>query len=82
MITDEHIQQVVTTVQVLKRTIAEQKFVDVGRGAARNLGVSEATLRSALEVLKDEGYVIRLLRTKRKVGMATKQTVLKILTTP
>ena len=46
--------------QVLKNTVEEKKYVDVGGGSELRLGVSEQKLKNACELLKEEGYKITL----------------------
>ena len=53
------IQNVVNT---LKTAINESRFVDVGEGSEVFLGVSRLKLKTAIQILKNEGYQITKLR--------------------
>lgn len=44
------------TVGSLKRQVDEKKFLDVGKGAEKILGVSRNMLVTAVNALKDSGY--------------------------
>lgn len=44
------------TAEILKRELEKKKMIDVGAGAERELGISETTMKEALEILKMEGY--------------------------
>jgi len=49
----------VNTANILKKTIAEKgKFIDIGAGVERELGVSSVKLEEALTILDAEGYKI------------------------
>lgn len=67
-------------VEVLRSKVAEAKFVDVGEGAARAVGVSIVKLRTALATLRNEGYNVHRIPTKQ-AGTDT-VTILRVLTLP
>lgn len=67
-------------VEVLRNKVAEAKFVDVGEGAARAVGVSIVKLRTALAALRNEGYNVHRVMTKQ-AGTGT-VTILRVLTLP
>lgn len=45
-----------TAAEILKKELEKKKMIDVGVGAERELGISETTMKEALEILKMEGY--------------------------
>lgn len=47
------------TTDILRKALKESKYVDVGSGVSRYLGVSDTTLSTACEVLKKEGYEVK-----------------------
>lgn len=63
---------------VLKNTVSEKKYVDVGGGSELRLNVSEQKLKNAVELLKDEGYKVTNI-LQQQGGTAFKTTV-KVLT--
>jgi hypothetical protein len=63
---------------VLKNTVEEKKYVDVGGGTELRLNVSEQKLKNACVLLQDEGYKITTFRTQQ-AGTPYKTTI-KVLT--
>lgn len=51
-------QLVSNTTDALRNSVEEKGLIDVGRGVERYLGVSQTKLNSAVQALKDEGYVV------------------------
>lgn len=69
-----------TTAQMLRDEVAEKRVIDVGTNVENHLGVSADKLRTAVAILKEEGYEsfpvqIDQLGTNHK-------TVIKVLTAP
>ena len=64
--------------QVLRNTVKERKYVDVGGGSELRLNVSEQKLKNAVELLKEEGYKVTNI-LQQQGGTAFKTTV-KVLT--
>lgn len=50
------------TVDVLKEAIADQRYIDVGKGVESHLGVSATHLHNAVTFLKDEGYTFHYIK--------------------
>ena len=69
-----------TTVDMLKSQVAEKKYIDVGVGIERHLGISDTKLKTALAQLQSEGYRITYPKV-RQLGTG-KETSLKILSAP
>lgn len=67
------------TVAMLKDEVADKKYLDVGAGVEAHLSISYDKLKTAIAVLKDEGYKIHYFKTPQ-VGNPGKFTSLKILT--
>lgn len=68
-----------TTVDMLKDNVEQKKYVDVGGGVEAHLNISKDKLKTALAVLKEDGYKIHYFKTPQ-VGNPGKFTSLKILT--
>jgi transposase len=71
-------EQLSNLMDVLKNTVEERKYVDVGGGSELRLGVSEQKLKNAVELLKEEGYKVTNI-LQQQGGTAFKTTV-KVLT--
>jgi biotin operon repressor len=69
------------TVMVLKQNVDAHKFVDVGAGAAKHLGVSQAKLYAAVQTLKDDGFQVHLVTAIQQAD-PQKVTAIKVLTPP
>ena len=63
---------------VLKNTVEDKKYVDVGGGTELRLNVSEQKLKNACILLQDEGYKITTFKTQQ-AGTPYKTTI-KVLT--
>jgi hypothetical protein len=66
------------TANALKAELENKPFLDVGKGTELYLGVADSKLRSAISMLKDEGYKIHYMDAPQ-LG-TDKQTKLRILT--
>lgn len=75
---DIRAQQTENLMRVLKSTVEEKKYVDVGGGSELRLNVSEQKLKNACVLLQEEGYKITTFRTQQ-AGTPYKTTV-KVLT--
>ena len=66
-------------VEKLKELVGKDNYIDVGRGAELELGISKDRLNVALEMLKEEGYPVQSIYVNQ-VGMnnGTKTTVLTL----
>ena len=71
-------EQLSNLMDVLKNTVNEKKYVDVGGGTELRLNVSEQKLKNAVELLKEEGYKVTNI-LQQQGGTAFKTTV-KVLT--
>lgn len=70
------------TAEQLKSFLNDNKYVDVGKGVAACLGISNNRLDVALEVLKDEGYEILNIQTKNPGSHDDRTTTSKTLAPP
>lgn len=58
------------TMSALKNSIDNSRagIIDVGRGVARNMGITDSRLNAAVEQLKAEGYSYKKLQIKQQTG--------------
>lgn len=75
---DIRASQTENLMQVLKNTVEEKKYVDVGGGSELRLNVSEQKLKNACILLSEEGYKITTFQTQQ-AGTPYKTTI-KVLT--
>lgn len=68
-----------TTVQVLKDSVNQHKYVDFGAGVENSMGVSETMLKTAVASLKEEGYNVHYIQVPQQTG---NKTSLKVLAGP
>jgi len=69
-----------TIAGTLRRNVEKKKYIDVGIGVEQNLGVSKERLKTAVNMLKDEGYQLHYIPIPQ-IGTG-KQTSMKVLTAP
>ena len=75
---DLRAKQTEELLSVLKATVEDKKYVDVGGGTELRLNVSEQKLKNACILLQDQGYKITTFRTQQ-AGTPYKTTI-KVLT--
>lgn len=68
------------TTEMLRTEVAKKKYIDVGKGVELQLAISEKKLKTAVSVLKNEGYTLHYLKVPQ-VGTG-KNTSLKVLAAP
>lgn len=68
------------TAETLKQHNAEKPFLDVGKGQHLYMGISETKLRTALAMLKDEGYEVHNVK-QPQLG-TDKMTNVRVLCKP
>lgn len=59
---DVNNMKITNTMNALKESLKNHPYLDVGEGTARFIGVSEETLRAAVLILQDQGYVRTLIQ--------------------
>lgn len=69
-----------STSSLLRKHVAEKKYVEVGVGVERHMGLSKEKLGTAVERLKQEGYGIHYVKIDQ-LGTGH-QTTLKVLAAP
>ena len=66
-----------TTVNLLRDQLKENKYLDIGEGVENQLGISETALKTAVAVLKEEGYSLHHINIEQQgTGRTTTGKVL------
>lgn len=65
-----------TTVETLRECVERDKYVDVGRGVNRHLGISDDRLVKARKTLQAEGYTCETMHIKTTGGNSTNIQIL------
>jgi predicted transcriptional regulator len=68
------------TANMLKDVVEEKKYVDIGSGVERHLGVTSTKLGNAVARLQDEGYTVHYVKIEQ-LGTG-KYTTVKVLAAP
>jgi len=71
----ERSEMTIATANMLKDSIATKGYIDVGLGVENHIGVSRTKLKTALAVLKEEGYEIHYLQVEQ-AGTGKKTTLM------
>lgn len=66
----------------LKEAVAEKGYIDVGAGVELNLGISQDGLNTSIEMLKQEGYSIKVLHVDQVSASNGQQTTFRVLCPP
>lgn len=69
-----------STTNILRKSVAEKKYIDVGAGVEYQLGISDTKLKVAVAQLREEGYTLHYLKVPQ-LG-APNDTSLKVLAAP
>lgn len=73
------IQQLDNVTDVLRNSIDEVEYLDIGIGVERQMGISRNKLKAAVSKLKEEGYVEHEIYVKR-LNDPSKYTTITVLT--
>lgn len=68
------------TAEMLKEQVAEKKYVDVGAGTENYVGVTENKLKTAIAMLREDGYNLYYVNVPQ-IGTG-KNTTIKVLASP
>ena len=76
-------KQLDTAKSALTRAIEKNKYIDIGPGVEQQLDISRTKLKTAVKMLKDEGYTVHYIKqTQYGTGNETTITVLAAPGTP
>lgn len=72
-----------TTANMLKAEVEQKKYIDVGLGVESQLGISAEKLKTAVQMLREEGYTYHYIEIEQQgTGQLTKLKVLAPPETP
>lgn len=63
------------TANMLKKSVSEKGYIDVGAGTENHIGISRTKLQTSLEILKDEGYNVYYVPVEQ-LGTGKKTTIM------
>ena len=78
--TQEKLDITTRTMEVLRDQVEKKKYLDVGKGVELHMNISYDKLKSAVGLLKDEGYEVHYVKVEQ-LGTG-KQTSIKVLAAP
>lgn len=68
------------TSEMLRKQVEEKGYIDIGTGVERHLAISDTKLKTAVAVLREEGYTLHYVKVTQ-LGTG-KQTTIKVLAAP
>lgn len=77
----ERARKTEVTADILKNSVDELKYVDIGPGSENMLGVSRTKMMTAIQKLEDEGYKKQILKIEQ-AGIPGQYTYIQVLTAP
>lgn len=67
------------TARMLEDELKTKKYLNIGAGVERELGISREKLDTALYLLQDKGYVVQNIYVQQMAGPKGKKTTFKVL---
>lgn len=68
-----------STTDVLREAVKNKKYIDVGEGVERSLGIPRTKLDAALQKLKDEGYEVKPIQVSQINSTNGQKTTVLVL---
>ena len=68
-----------TLTETLKKNVDEKKYLDIGEGVERELGTSKESLRTAVEMLKEQGYTTHTIKVPQATNPSQRTTVMVLV---
>lgn len=78
----EKAEAIDNTTKIIKETVDQKKFVDVGKSAELLAGITKTRLKTAIAALKDQGYSLFYLRVKQVQMPGDQKTSIQVLCPP
>ena len=72
-------QQLENTANILRESVANKTYIDVGEGVERSLGIPRTKMDAALQKLKDEGYVVHPIQVSQINSPSGQKTTVLVL---
>jgi len=63
------------TAKIVKDAVDKKKYIDIGHGVERSMGISRQKLDAAIDILKDQGYVVQNIQVPQANNPNQKTTV-------
>lgn len=70
-----------TTANMLKESVDQKRFIDIGAGVENYIGVSRTKLNTAVAALQEQGYKVHRVNVEQ-LGMPGQFTIVKVLGAP
>jgi hypothetical protein len=70
-----------TTANMLKESVDQKRFIDIGAGVENHIGVSRTKLNTAVAELQEQGYKVHRVNVPQ-VGIPGQFTIMKVLGAP
>jgi len=67
------------TTDILRKSVDEKGYIDVGEGVERSLGIPRTKMDAALQKLKDEGYVVKPIQVSQMNSTTGQKTTVLVL---
>lgn len=67
---------------ILKKAVDEKGYIDIGSGTEIDLGVNENRKKMAVDILKDEGYVVQNIQVDQQGTKNGMKTTVQVLAPP
>lgn len=68
-----------STADILRKSVAEKTYIDVGEGVERELGIPRTKMDAALQKLKDEGYEVKNIQVAQINSTTGQKTTVMVL---
>lgn len=72
-------EQLNNTVNILRESVANKTYIDVGEGVERSLGIPRTKMDAALQKLKEEGYVVHPIQVSQINSPSGQKTTVLVL---
>lgn len=69
------------TANMLKESVDEKRFIDIGAGVENHIGVSRTKLNTAIAELQEQGYQVHRVNVEQ-IGIPGQFTIVKVLGAP
>lgn len=78
----EKADTLLTISDMLKRQVDEKTYIDIGEGIETHLGIKNTKLKSAVAILKEEGYEVHNVQVDQVAGGGNNKTSILVLAPP
>jgi len=79
---DLRAEELADVVETLRTGTTATSYLDVGFGASRLLGISQDRLRTALAILKEEGFAVYIVEAEHRDPAKELKATVKVLAPP